>query len=398
MMKPVKTLYYALAATSVCFFAISCQSPADKNKEAQSIIDTISARYVPDRRLGICDIKALTGTGGKLLLKGETTIPDARSAIISTLYNRNKELTDSIIILPDTISTNKYYGLVTLSVVNMRKQPRHGAELVSQALMGTPLRVLKNEDGWLLIRTPDSYLGWAEEASLVALDKRGMDKWKASDRVISIANTGYVYADRDEKEIVSDIVSGCILVSLGEEGGFTMVQLPDGRSGYVRSNNLRDFNKWKASISCTGEGIVTSARTFMGLPYLWGGSSYKGLDCSGFSKTIYFLNGVILQRDASQQALHGLNVDLSGGYKELRPGDLLFFGSKGKAGMKVTHVAIYIGDSEYIHSSGRVMISSLDPAHADYSASREASLLLARRIIDIENDPGIQSINSHPWY
>jgi hypothetical protein len=264
--------------------------------------------------------------------------------------------------------------------------------------MGTPVTILRNEDGWLLVRTPDSYLGWAEDASLVAMEKNDFDAWKNSSRVISTANTGYIFADASSKEVVSDIVSGCILTSMGQEGGFTRVRLPDGREGCIRSTEIKDFSIWKQNITCTEEGIISSAKTFMGLPYLWGGSSYKGLDCSGFTKTIYFLNGVILQRDASQQALHGQQVDLSGGYKQLRPGDLLFFGSKSNSGMRVTHVAIYIGDGDYIHSSGRVQIGSLDPGHAGYSASREAALLLARRIIGSDDDPGIIAVNSHPWY
>ena len=144
--------------------------------------------------------------------------------------------------------------------------------------------------------------------------------------------------------------------------------------------------------------IVRSASTFIGLPYLWGGSSSKGFDCSGFSQTVYYLNGIILLRDASLQALHGINVDISQGYGQLKPGDLLFFGTKENSKLHVTHVAVYIGDSEYIHSSGRVMINSLDSTRSNYSGYRKHFLLAAKRIIGADDDPGIGHIKSHPWY
>ena len=159
-----------------------------------------------------------------------------------------------------------------------------------------------------------------------------------------------------------------------------------------------DFNIWRENVDCTGEDIVRCASTFIGLPYLWGGSSSKAFDCSGFSQTVYYLNGIILLRDASLQALHGINVDISGDYEDVRPGDLLFFGSREDSKLRVTHVAVYMGDNEYIHSSGRVMINSLDSLRSNYSGNRKKSLLAVKRIIGADKDPGIMHIKSHPWY
>jgi len=115
-------------------------------------------------------------------------------------------------------------------------------------------------------------------------------------------------------------------------------------------------------------------------------------------QSVFFMNGLILQRDASLQALHGTSVDISDGYSQLRKGDLLFFGSKDNEKDHVTHVAIYIGDSEYINASGRVVINSLDPAGTNYSNYRKNALLSARRIIGAVDDTGIIQLSKHGWY
>jgi cell wall-associated NlpC family hydrolase len=98
------------------------------------------------------------------------------------------------------------------------------------------------------------------------------------------------------------------------------------------------------------------------------------------------------------QALHGVNIDLKGGFGMLKKGDLLFFGSKKNGAAHVTHVAIYTGNKEYINSSGRVMVNSLDSTQVDYSSYKFNSLLSARRIVGVMDDSGIVPVNINPWY
>ncbi|MBK8884345.1 MAG: C40 family peptidase [Bacteroidales bacterium] len=397
-MKPVRLIKIFILTACVFLFFQGCKSSVEKPGTTQLLIDSISNRFVPDHRMGICNIKVKTAADGSLVIAGETTNPHVKTAIISTLDKQGKRLIDSILILPDTLVNKKFSALVTLSVINIRKHPDHRAELVSQAVLGTPLRILKYEDDWLLVQTPDHYIGWTEPSSVEPLTSQAMAEWKKSDRVITVENSGWIYTSTAKTGVAGDFVAGCILVSEGKSGGFTKVRYPDGREGYINSWAVMDFNSWKTNVISSGENLARTASTFTGLPYLWGGSSSKGVDCSGFSQQVYYLNGIIILRDASLQALHGMDVDISKGYEKLQQGDLLFFGTKENSKLHVTHVAIYKGDTEYIHSSGRVMINSLDSTRVNFSEYRENALLKVKRVIGDNNDPGIMRIKSHPWY
>jgi AmmeMemoRadiSam system protein B len=290
-------------------------------------------------------------------------------------------------------------AVVTLSVINMRREPDHASELVSQSILGTPVKILKFKESWIRIRTPDNYTGWVEESSVKLMNMMEMLAWKKTTKVIFMQNTGWLYEKPSEKSgVVGDLVGGNIIEKIRDSGSYTIVILPDGRKGYVEKSKVKDFAEWKRSVKSTEEGICSLAKTYLGLPYLWGGTSTKGTDCSGFVQSDYFRNGLILERDASLQARHGISIDISDGFSRLRKGDLLFFGSKKDGNAHVTHVALYLGNDEYINASGRIQINSLDSAGINFNRQRMKTLLQARRMLGVQGDSGIVPVNSHPWY
>jgi cell wall-associated NlpC family hydrolase len=198
---------------------------------------------------------------------------------------------------------------------------------------------------------------------------------------------------------VSDLVAGCILALKGATASHFAVEYPDGRTAYVRRTDAELFDGWLARAKDTPETIVATAQRFIGVPYLWGGTSAKGLDCSGYSKTVYFLNGVLLPRDAGQQVHVGDSIDTSG-EMNLQPGDLLFFGSRATAERpeRVTHVGISLGGRRFIHESTHVHINSLDSADADYSESLHRAFLRAKRIIGAGEEAGVRRLAQIPYY
>jgi hypothetical protein len=352
---------------------------------------------VPDLREGIFDAEFVLN-GSAAILKGETNIPEAKDAITGLLKQKGTNFTDSLKVLPDTSLIKESWGLVNVSVCNMRFISSFDAEMVSQALMGTPVRILKNEGSWFLIQTPDLYLGWVIKAAVSAKSIDEYESWKSSSRLFYTGKTGDIYSDRSMRVAISDIVAGCILEICGNPKGGYDVKLPDGREGFIPAEKAIPFDQLTVKKYLNPQNLVSAAESFMGIPYLWGGTSSKGFDCSGFVKTIYFLNGIILDRDASQQFQYGRRLRRGSFPDSLKIGDLLFFGSSSRGRPRATHVGMYIGDKEFIHCYGMVRVNSLDSTRANFSRIRRDSFLGVRRIIGTGYGEGIRPVLDHNWY
>ena len=294
-------------------------------------------------------------------------------------------------------------ALVSVSVTDMKKAPDYQSETVSQAIMGTPVQVVDKQGYWYSIITPEGYTGWTTEQNIALKTGEEWENWKNSDRYI-ITDYFVLVTDRPEKgsRVLSDCVAGCILecgAGAVSGNGFVPVVLPDGQEGYIPSGSCAPLKEYMESRNPSGQDIVNTAAEFHGFPYLWGGLSPKGLDCSGLVKLSYFLNGIILPRDASQQIETGQALDCSDILSALEAGDLVFFGrdEPDSRGRSVSHVGIYIGDGLMIHSSLRVRINSLLPGRPDSYTSKK--IVGACRILGSQGkDPAIVPVCGHPWY
>lgn len=363
------------------------------------IIQQFKTKYAPDKRTAIFNLSAKE-TNGAYIIKGETNQPQGKRQLINTLKAQGVSLQDSIRLLPDTALHHKTYGLVNLSVICMRSGPDYMDGLDTQTLLGSPVRIMEKKHWWH-IQSSDDYLGWTHYSSIVPLTKKELELWNRSTKVIVTATQSYGYTKSDRRsQIVSDLIAGDRLRLIKRQGNFYKTAYPDGKMAWLPVTDGMEEQAWLNSRRPDAKHLIATAYQLMGFPYLWGGTSVKGMDCSGFVKTCAFLNGLILTRDASQMAYTGQRY-ASTDYHDWKPGDLLFFGRPATEGKKarISHVGLYIGDGRFIHSMGYVHISSLNPEDKlYYDEFNKNRFLWTVNILDHIGTPGIQLIAKHPLY
>ena len=278
---------------------------------------------------------------------------------------------------PDTTK----WALTRISVAHVRVRPGHSSELSSQTLMGMPVKLLEKKGDWWHVETHEGYKGYIIDNSLTIKTPDEMHNWRASNRVIVTSkHQTYIYKPNSQygfRDIVTDVVNGVILYGKKSNTEFTEVALPDGRLGIIKTSDIASIEEW-AKQPYNPNLILDMAYSMHGLPYLWGGTSTKSLDCSGLAKVCYFANGIILRRED---------------WKNYETGDLLFFGNPKTK--RVTHVAIYNANGVYIHASGRVKINSIDPQSEMYL---KTPFFHACRINGAIGTDGIVQAINHPWY
>ena len=393
----LKTIIIFFILINLFALNLFAQGKNDMDK-IQNVIKELENKYAPDARTALFKIN-VEKKNDSYILNGETNLPKVKEELLQKL--NNLDITDQIETLPGKDLDSKIFGIVDLSVANLRTKPENQAEMASQALLGTPVKVLKRKKGWYLVQTPDKYISWTEDDGIYRVNLDTLAEWNSSDKIIYTKDFGFSYSMPDQNsQRVSDIVIGDILKYLGDENGFCKVTYPDGRTAYIKADECKDFEKWLSERNPTADNIIKTAKTFMGIPYLWGGTSAKGMDCSGFTKTVFFLNGIVLPRDASQQVNIGEPVDTKDKLDDLIPGDLLFFGIKGDADtkQKITHVAIYLGDGDFINAAGRIRIDSFSKDKPNYSAYRDDSFVCAKRVLNSIGSNGVTTIANNKFY
>jgi cell wall-associated NlpC family hydrolase len=251
-------------------------------------------------------------------------------------------------------------AVVLRPTANMHSAPSVDSDVVSQAIYGTNLEILEDKNNWSRVRTPDEYSGWIYKAFLARADH----PYASSGRVATVTSlfaSLYREASITKHQPVTTVPFETKLEVLAEstvgEHQWLQVSLPDGRSAWLQSGDAT-LNPEKLSI----RAMVDLSRRFVGLPYLWGGTSTFGFDCSGFTQMLERQRGIIMPRDADLQAAWTgvVPVDRAG----LRAGDLLFFGASEK---KITHTGLYIGNGEFVNATAHlhpmVQICKLSDPH-----------------------------------
>jgi hypothetical protein len=231
------------------------------------------------------------------------------------------------------------YGISVLGVIPLRKEPSHRSEQVSQLLFGETYEVIGSQESWLQVKCNyDGYEGWIEQ------------------------NQHRLIGDK-EFNALTDCQKGVALELLSNASSNAYsIPIPAGSTlPYFDGMN---FKAGKEKFIYNGQAIMPDvvnsnileriAFRYLNTPYLWGGRSPLGIDCSGFTQVVFKFCGLALKRDAYQQAEHGTTLNF---VEESQIGDLAFFANSEN---KITHVGMIIKDQRIIHASGRVRVDKLD--------------------------------------
>lgn len=296
-------------------------------------------------------------------------------------------------------SAENRWAVVNVSSCFMRARPDYESGNETQCLMGTVLEVTGRDRYWLRVNAPDYRDCWTNELSLTLMDEAEKDEYIAAPKLICTAEYTHVHVGPGESsERICDFIMGDIVRVSPSDGpeGWTAVLLPSGREGWVRSAEVEDFGSWAESGEADADALIGLARSFLGVPYLWGGNTVKHFDCSGLTKFVYMMNRIVLPRNAREQIHCGVEVPFD--FAAMRPGDLVFFGSLEEDGgiASVTHVALYMGGGLIIHSSQLVRINSLEDGRPDSYGRKPIAV---RRILGhVDCGLGAVSAAAAPWY
>lgn len=366
-------------------FLLSCTN--SKTYESISLkIDLLNDKYAPDARVAVWNID-FNDKKIPIELVGETNLNDAKNEFIEYLKSEDISFEDNIILLPNH---DFKYGIINNSVANLRKNPSHSSELVSQTILGTGVSILKKKGEWYLIQTPDKYISWIDHGGIVAMSKEKYDNYFASDVGVFTRPYGFSYETKKKNKVVSDLVLGSALKIVEIRSKHTKYEYPDGRKAWIENRLMNSISSIRG-MNYSIQNLLENAHSLIGVPYLWGGTSSKGFDCSGYTKSVYLMNGYILPRDASQQVKEGILVDNSRNWNLLEAGDLMFFGYYKDDKLRIDHVSIWLGDGYFIQSSKNVRISSVYSDNSNFDDYHMAKYIESRRIIG-SNTEGIKKL------
>jgi len=382
----------------VILFLIGCIGDQTAVKD---IAASVKDHFVPDPRTGIFDIE-IEKDAGNYILKGETENPEALEALLDSLELNNRAYINKVQLLPGQELGNRTWAITNVSVSNIRKVPKHSSELVTQGNLGAPVKILKKKGSWYLAQTPDQYLGWVNSGGIELKTMEEMNDYYDNEKIIYTGIYGFSYQEPNvDSPVVADLVIGNVLKMVDSLKLFFKVVYPDGRTAYIKRSEACVFSKWNTGVQLDGPGLISTANRLLGIPYLWGGTSSKAMDCSGFTKTVYFMHGKVLPRDASQQTYVGTLIDAHKDFGKLQPGDLLFFGraATDSTNERVVHVGMWMGNMQFIHASDDVHISSFDPQSSEYDEYNLNRYLRTNRLIgsDHSNIIPVERVYSSSW-
>ena len=289
-------------------------------------VDDIRRKWVPDGRLGVFEISLLPKG-----VAGITSSRDARDALRRLAGEAG--LVEQIELIPDGVVAPA--AIVTAALAPLLAEPRVAAPRVSEGLHGEVLDVLERREEWLRVRAPDGYVAWINGGYVATGPTDWAEDWTARATARSLS------ADILTTDGRRRLPTGARLAL--RRG---VVELADGQRGAVAAGNVRREQELRVEARHLALPELAQ-KWYAGAPYLWGGRTEWGIDCSALVQAVYGARGIALARDSDQQFVQGNEIAMSATGEGYEAGDLLFFAERGR----VSHVALWAGAGRIVHAA-----------------------------------------------
>ena len=372
-----------LIAVAFCLSACSTVTGVSADEAfVRGTLDRIERTFAPDKRLIVWETTAVA-RNGKIVVQGKTDSAKALDALECTLAKQQVSAEVEVSLLPnESPDVGKLsWALVSVPVASVSGRPAFASPMTTQALLGTPLRVLEYQRPFWRVQMPDGYIGWVHALQLRRLTQAELSEWNAARQVVVTARATELKDSAGA--FLMPLTVGSRLRLLGQNKGQMRVQLPDGRIGWLAAADVQDARAhaahWQALRKDNSKAFwlayIAQAKRLLGTPYLWGGTSSAGVDCSGFVSLLWQMTGFVSQRDADQQIANAQRLNLQA-IEQTPVGGYLAFGKVDEAGTpRIEHIAISLGRGDFIHSLGSVRIESVLPDSPVYSAYNRSRFL-----------------------
>ena len=333
-------------------------------------IQLFQREMINDLRLFPFHVEAQWTPEGRVVLRGFVGYEENRTALLKFIrYLGFERVDDQIEILPSKELGTERFGFVKVPHSLSFDQPTSRRDVLTDCLLGTPLYLLEETDGFFLCHSVEGYVGYVDGKDVHRMDREAFAAYQAG---------AQVHVRRDCE--VSDafvLPMGARLKYVGRRGEKVFAQLPAGGETLLPAEfcEVRDANP-----SPRVERVIQIASQMLGTRYLWGGNTSQGIDCSGLVQTAFAAEGINLPRDSNQQVYLGRLTATRWCRDGLRRGDTLYFlGERGK----ITHTAIYLGGGRYLESVRPVVrVTSFNPNDEDYDERRDAAFCFAKRLLE----------------
>jgi gamma-D-glutamyl-L-lysine dipeptidyl-peptidase len=296
-----------------------------------------TAGQFSDFRIHVFEVSVASVDDNRLFLRGEVLEAACLDALQVNIHAAFPELELDFSAVNVLRKPEPIFLWVGTNLTSLHREPSWLKEQLSQLLSGMRLEVLKEKGSWCFVRQDDGYLGWAYRPYLTS------QPFPPATHLVSAPFTRLFKQAGISSEIVSSLLAGTFVQVEQQQSGWARVST--FRSGWVSLEDLRGLDKLPATEQEKRSQIVSDTIRMTGSPYLWGGCSAFGIDCSGLAQLVHRLQGITITRDADMQLYAGKPVE-----PPYQPGDLVFFGDNGDCNA-ITHVAISLGGWEIIHSS-----------------------------------------------